>query len=685
MNWYIKNIFAQTTGLQNYLESLGATPDIVQYISSLDSNIGQILTNEFRKNPSLTLEQLQQLQQNRFPQKQQVDPYLPFEKKLAKNFELELPQFAKWVLVSYRKLRRGLFWTDNNGNKIIPYGNESPLSDQESTMYQNFSGKLREIADWYGSVRPDISLYSPQEAAIASDEWHKMMAGQGEGVEYEPTKSESVVYGPKWENSEWEGWTIQKVIGRNDLIAEGNKMDHCVGSFCEGVERQNSSIYSLRDPKNNPHVTIEIGGEKGYTPGSIKQIQGKSNSDPKDEYKEMIKEWISTSGEKQGINKEINTFEFMEEQYAYDSPSVLEITTAIEKILQGEKNEYGLKYIFDSNMETVIDKLVTEGEAENKNYRRRDSEYYGDIANSPSYVVNLALMQDLALSYWPRHSEEYQAMREMSKQSNWKNIQEVEQWAWETLDELTEEFHSYETGLEYPQEEGYEDSKEFEEAMKEFEEAESEIYDEWARSSVKGGFAKDLLDNLESFRKENIIPKSQELYEIKLKEQAQLQEESEKRQFSETSTASSMNWYKKYIYARISPTSKIDFLNKLKMFGIMRGRNAAGSHTMYINPYLNKQSPIPIGKDGENLKNGLDKKIIDELGIPWSIWKKLPPKPRRKEVKEIENQLPWFKLRTQKIEELKEPEKQKIPDYKKSIWFQNQQRQMQEEEKLQHI
>ena len=39
MNWYIKQIFAQSAGLQGYLENLGATPDIVQYIMSLDSKL----------------------------------------------------------------------------------------------------------------------------------------------------------------------------------------------------------------------------------------------------------------------------------------------------------------------------------------------------------------------------------------------------------------------------------------------------------------------------------------------------------------------------------------------------------------------------------------------------------------------------------------------------------------------
>ena len=151
-----------------------------------------------------------------------------------------------------------------------------------------------------------------------------------------------------------------------------------------------------------------------------------------------------------------------------------------------------------------------------------------------------------------------------------------------------------------------------------------------------------------------------------------------------------MNWYKKHIYAGIPSTTQIDFLYKLKLFGIVRGRKAGGSHVMYINPYLNKSTPISIGADGDNIGNGIEKKVGNELGIPWSIWKKLPKRPRRKEVRQIENQLPWFKQLPRfqsEIQEIEEPEEQKVPDYQSSVWFQNQQKQQRqlEEEKLRPI
>ena len=49
MNWLVKI----SGSIEEYLTSLGATPDIVQFIMSVPDG-QQFLTNEFRKNPTLT-------------------------------------------------------------------------------------------------------------------------------------------------------------------------------------------------------------------------------------------------------------------------------------------------------------------------------------------------------------------------------------------------------------------------------------------------------------------------------------------------------------------------------------------------------------------------------------------------------------------------------------------------------
>jgi len=52
------------------------------------------------------------------------------------------------------------------------------------------------------------------------------------------------------------------------LKYEGEMMGHCVGGYCPDVMSGRSRIYSLRDAKGNPHVTIEVGPPIGNAPVS---------------------------------------------------------------------------------------------------------------------------------------------------------------------------------------------------------------------------------------------------------------------------------------------------------------------------------------------------------------------------------------------------------------------------------
>ena len=49
------------------------------------------------------------------------------------------------------------------------------------------------------------------------------------------------------------------------LKYEGDTMGHCVGGYCPDVLEGRSRIYSLRDARGEPHVTIEVGKAQGRT------------------------------------------------------------------------------------------------------------------------------------------------------------------------------------------------------------------------------------------------------------------------------------------------------------------------------------------------------------------------------------------------------------------------------------
>jgi hypothetical protein len=79
-------------------------------------------------------------------------------------------------------------------------------------------------------------------------------------------------------------------------VVDGVVVHNCVGSYAEQVQSGRTNIYSLRDPKNEPHVTFEMQqrgrNAHGKVAWDIQQIQGKGDTDPKPEYKAMLKTWF---------------------------------------------------------------------------------------------------------------------------------------------------------------------------------------------------------------------------------------------------------------------------------------------------------------------------------------------------------------------------------------------------------
>ena len=77
---------------------------------------------------------------------------------------------------------------------------------------------------------------------------------------------------------------------QKQLKYEGDTMGHCVGGYCNDVLSGVARIFSLRDAKGEPHVTIEV------TPTDvgdvIQQIKGKQNLPPKDEYLPFVQDFI---------------------------------------------------------------------------------------------------------------------------------------------------------------------------------------------------------------------------------------------------------------------------------------------------------------------------------------------------------------------------------------------------------
>lgn len=89
-------------------------------------------------------------------------------------------------------------------------------------------------------------------------------------------------------------WTVRRLTNQQDADWEGRNMDHCVAEYGSDLyhpkhNQRGEYILSLRDPNNKPHVTWTI-GNRDVNP-AVDMMYGKANSDPKPEYKNLIKQY----------------------------------------------------------------------------------------------------------------------------------------------------------------------------------------------------------------------------------------------------------------------------------------------------------------------------------------------------------------------------------------------------------
>jgi len=189
-------------------------------------------------------------------------------------------RFAKWL-----------------GNAIYTHETEtmnnlSSVDNPEELQIHN--NDIRYVADYLNGANEfpddlwDQSLNGMYDLAVR---WHDTLKFKKDPTgDYE---NKEVVY--KFEN----GFTIVDVNTEKDLGVEGDKMGHCVGSYCDDVASGRTTIYSLRDARNEPHATIEVLPTlplgRSRSRGKVEQIKGKGNTAPVEKYRPMIRQWLQTT------------------------------------------------------------------------------------------------------------------------------------------------------------------------------------------------------------------------------------------------------------------------------------------------------------------------------------------------------------------------------------------------------
>lgn len=152
------------------------------------------------------------------------------------------------------------------------------------------------IIDWAVKANPDINVMSFNEAFTLSTEWHKNIKYDENATNKEKEDDNNVLYRCRDKKH------FFMILTPEELHQEGEVMKNCVGGYTEKVRNNRSLIVSLRDEKNESHVTIEIDTQTGMT----LQVKGKTNTEPAPKYQKLITEFaIYASGFGTLMDKEL--------------------------------------------------------------------------------------------------------------------------------------------------------------------------------------------------------------------------------------------------------------------------------------------------------------------------------------------------------------------------------------------
>lgn len=156
--------------------------------------------------------------------------------------------------------------------------------------------------------------------------WVELRAPSNESMPLEERKA--LIARLRAEGGDPETWPRKQLEAA--LKYEGDTMGHCVGGYCPEVISGEKRIFSLRDAKGEPHVTIEVApsrdpsitfseararaAEEGLAtnddeltaradeiirstlgPPDIIQIKGKQNRAPKDDYLPFVQDFVKSS------------------------------------------------------------------------------------------------------------------------------------------------------------------------------------------------------------------------------------------------------------------------------------------------------------------------------------------------------------------------------------------------------
>lgn len=142
-------------------------------------------------------------------------------------------------------------------------------------------GTYEHIIDYLKSSQAPKRLrkMSYQQAINLTQKWTRVLEKRGNNIR---ETSEDIKVVKKFRKT---GFSFVKLVGKRAFEREGAQMRHCVASY---YGKDNCEVYSLRDPLNNSHCTIEVVVGGSGKSRQVQQIKGKGNGPIHPDYIFMV-------------------------------------------------------------------------------------------------------------------------------------------------------------------------------------------------------------------------------------------------------------------------------------------------------------------------------------------------------------------------------------------------------------
>lgn len=152
----------------------------------------------------------------------------------------------------------------------------------EVKLDRTFLDKIKHALDYLKSPEAPAKLdrVTVPEAIKQSQDWVKKLIKK-------KTDDTIAKEGEKIIKVYPDGFSWRELTTKEALDREGSAMRHCVGSYWNQVQ-SGTQIWSLRDPNNGPHCTLELKNQE------VRQIKGKNNGPVVDKYHSYVKDILTT-------------------------------------------------------------------------------------------------------------------------------------------------------------------------------------------------------------------------------------------------------------------------------------------------------------------------------------------------------------------------------------------------------